>query len=327
MNKLNLKLLKLLYGNKEEYISGEKISNKLGVSRTTIWKHINVLRKKGYIIDSSPNKGYYLQKTPVDIIAEEVYLGLKTDFIKDIKVYSQLNSTNEKAKELARAGSDTNTVIIAEEQLAGKGRLSRTWYSPKDTGLWFSLVLRPEILPEQAPFLTIIASLAVVTALKKLKFAPVIKWPNDILLEGKKVCGILSELSANLGGINFAVVGVGLNVNQKSFPAELTEASSLYLLGEKKLDRIKLLQSILNAMARYYQRLLAGDDSKLLKEWKGYLNILNKKVTIYSSKKVYQGIVIDISQKGELLLKDEQGKTHSFWAGDVSLRKQEGRKK
>lgn len=324
MNKIDLKLLELLHNG--DFVSGEKISEEIGVSRTTIWKHINKLKQLGYQIESATNKGYRLVKIPDRIVPEEVYLGLKTDYIgREIKVFSSLGSTNERAKELARKDFPTGTVVIAEEQTAGKGRLGRSWFSPPGTGLWFSLIVRPDIPPNKAPFLTIITSLTLVKALSGLntELKPLIKWPNDILIDDRKVCGILSELNADLGMINFAVIGIGINVNQDYFPEELaTKATSLKIALNTWIDRTGLLQGILNSFEGYYQKLLEGRFKELLKEWKGYLNILGEFVTIYSGSEIYQGRVIDISSLGELVIKDNSGKVWSFWAGDVTLRKE-----
>ncbi|MDI3547984.1 MAG: BirA family transcriptional regulator [Halanaerobiales bacterium] len=325
MNEIDLKLLELLHNG--DFVSGEKISEEIGVSRTTIWKHINKLKQQGYQIESATNKGYRLVKIPDRIVPEEVYLGLKTDYIgREIKVFSSLGSTNERAKELARKDFPTGTVVIAEEQTAGKGRLGRSWFSPPGTGLWFSLIVRPDIPPNKAPFLTIIASLTLVKALSELnpELKPLIKWPNDILIDDRKVCGILSELNADLGMINFAVIGIGINVNQDYFPEELSaKATSLKIALNTRIDRTGLLQGILNFFEGYYQKLLEGRFKEILKEWKGYLNILGESVTIYSGSETYQGRVIDISSLGELVIKDNSGKVWSFWAGDVTLRKEE----
>lgn len=321
MKKNIVRLLELLHKHEGEYISGENISRDLGVSRTTIWKYIRKLRKKGYQIDSKSNLGYLLVKSSPNIIPEEVFLGLDTEEIgESIKYFAEIDSTNEKAKLLVRDGAKAGTVVIADKQNLGKGRLGREWFSPSGTGLWFSIILRPNFSPERAPFLTIIASLAVAEALNDLKLNAAIKWPNDILLQKKKVCGILSELSADLGGINYAIVGIGLNVNQDEFPEKIKDkATSLKIITGQKKDRVKLLQKILNTFERFYHLLLQEKDDKILELWKAKLNILNTSVAIKSSGKVFRGTAIDVSSRGELMVKNKEGEILSFWAGDASV--------
>jgi BirA family transcriptional regulator, biotin operon repressor / biotin---[acetyl-CoA-carboxylase] ligase len=255
----------------------------------------------------------------------EIELVLHTEIIgREIKVFNNLDSTNIKAKELAKEGFPSGTVIIAEEQTAGKGRRGRNWFSPKGSGLWFSLLVRPDISPDRATFLTIIASLAVVEAFEEIapELNPIIKWPNDIMIKGRKVCGILSELGTEDNNINYAVIGIGINVNQTSFPEELsTKATSLQLVLGRPVDRFGLLQEVLNSFEIYYIRLLEKRFDELLQEWKARLNLTGEKVLIENGSDIYHGRVVDLSSLGELIIEDEDGKIRSFWAGDVSLRK------
>ncbi|MEJ6952499.1 biotin--[acetyl-CoA-carboxylase] ligase [Natronospora cellulosivora (SeqCode)] len=345
MNKIDLELLKLLKENKNDFISGEEMSSYLEVSRTTIWKHIKKLREQGFMIESITNKGYSLQGEPDSIIPEEIILDLNTGEIgREILTFDKLDSTNNSAKELAREGNyQSGTVVLAEEQLKGKGRLGRSWYSPPGTGLFFSIILKPKNLaPLKAPFLTIVACLAVVEAIrdtyknigdisqeKENQLNEVclegleIKWPNDILLNKKKISGILSEMSADMDIINYAVVGIGVNVNQENFPEEIkTIASSLKIEKQKKVDRKELFKLILEYFEQYYSLLVNEQEKILLEKWKEYLNILNENVLIINNEEKIRGRVINISERGELILEAENGKTHSFWAGDVSLRKE-----
>lgn len=324
MKEIDLKILELLHKNETIYTSGQQISEELGISRTAVWKHINNLRENGYRIESRTNRGYKLIRTPDRIIAEEVKLGLDTHQIgSEILVFSVVDSTNTRAKELARQGYPTGTVIVAEEQNGGKGRRGRNWYSPPGTGLWFSIIVRPDITPDRAPFLTIIASLALVKAFEKYdRLSPEIKWPNDILICGKKVSGILSELSADLGNINFAVIGIGINVNLEDFPEELiNKAASLKNLLGYKVDRNRLLGEVLIAFEEYYRKLTEEKFIELLDEWRNYLRIIGKEVVIYNASEEIVGKVTAVSPQGELVVRDKKGAIHTFWAGDVSLRK------
>lgn len=262
----------------------------------------------------------------------------------NIIVYERLQSTNSKGKELALNGCRSGTVIIAEEQTAGRGRQGRSWHSPKGTGLWLSIIVYPKILPLKAPFLTILASLAVYETINyvekeikkntwiddsklknnkpNLKNSNLeIKWPNDLLLDGKKISGILSEISISKQ-IKYAVVGIGINVNQENFPKEIGNlATSLKIKYKQDIDRIKILKKLLSSFEKYYYLLLNDKCFDLLNMYKEKLNIINKEVEIYSGEKIYQGRVIDISDKGELIVNEIEEGIKRFWAGDVSLRR------
>ncbi|MFW6264612.1 MAG: biotin--[acetyl-CoA-carboxylase] ligase [Bacillota bacterium] len=345
MNKIDLELLKLLKKNKNTFISGEEMSSLLGVSRTTIWKHIKKLREQGFMIESVTNKGYSLKSESELIIAEEVLLELETkEIAREIITFDKVDSTNTKAKEIARKGDfKSGTVLLAEEQSKGKGRLGRSWYSPPGTGLFLSVLLKPKLPPLKAPFLTIVASLAVVEAIEKLdnNIKPLsstkkkkiqdnllegleIKWPNDILFNKKKISGILSEMNADLDIINYAVVGIGINVNQEFFPEDIKEiASSLKVEYGEKVNRKKLLKFLLGSFEKFYFLLLEGKDRLLLEKWKDYLDIIDKKVSIINNDDKIRGRVVNISKRGELILIDEDGQLHTFWAGDVSLRQED----
>ncbi|MFW5988530.1 MAG: biotin--[acetyl-CoA-carboxylase] ligase [bacterium] len=334
MKDIDLKLLKILKENKNEFISGEEMSSTLNVSRTTVWKHIKKLRKQGFLINSVTNKGYSLQEEPDTLIAEEIKIGLDTEEIgSDILIFDSLDSSNNKAKELARKDNyPSGTVIVAEEQTEGKGRLGRSWFSPAETGLFISIILRPQLAPTKAPFLTIVASLAVVDAINKtlsnIKSTDdndlEIKWPNDILLNKKKISGILSEMSADMDNINYAVVGIGINVNQEIFPEEIKKiATSLKIEYGQEINRKSFLEKILKSFEKFYLLLIAGQDNLLLELWKDNLKIIDKEVIIINNKEKIKGRVINISERGELILEDEKGEIYTFWAGDVSLREEE----
>ena len=264
------------------------------------------------------------------IINNDIWEEVKNEEIGSRIVFlDSIDSTNFKAKELASKGYQSGTVVVADEQTAGRGRLGRNWYSPGGTGLWLSIILRPDIPPLDSPLLTVIASLAVYESLLVLEKEPAapeqhnntlqIKWPNDILMDGKKLAGILTELS--LGSkINYAVVGIGINVNQEEFPAELSGiATSLRREYNKEINRLELFKKILISFERYYFRLLNNDGPQLVKEWKGRMNIIGKEVSIHDNERIYQGRVLDIAEQGELIL-ESGGEIFHFWAGDVSLR-------
>lgn len=320
INRIRLKIIELLNQFQGKFISGEEISNQLNVSRTTISNYINELRNLGYIIESRTKQGYRLVKTPDKIIPEEIFRGLNTEIIgQTVFCFDTIKSTNEKAKILAEEEVPSGTLVIAERQQEGRGRRGKKWFSP-DGGLWFSLILRPEFSPEKAPFLTIIAALAIKKVLNKYDIKPFAKWPNDILLKGKKVSGVLTELSAEIDQIKYAVIGIGINVNQKKLPEDIKDiAVSLKQFTGKKTNRIKLLQEILCVFEKYYYQLQENKEKEIITMWKKELNILNKEVKIKANNNVYQGKAVDISDGGALIIEDRKGKRHTFWSGEASL--------
>ena len=251
----------------------------------------------------------------------DVKQGLKTDFIGNkIVVYDKIDSTNKKAAELAYAGKDEGTVIVAEAQTSGKGRRGKKWVSPPGTGLWFSIILRPAISAGESQFLTINASLAVYKALDELNFRVDIKWPNDILINNKKVCGILSELSASSTEINHAITGIGINVNQKSFNKDIEDkATSLFIIKEKEIDRVILLQNILNYFEDYYQKFLNGKRDELLEDWKSKIGLIGKKIYVKNEKEEYEAKAIDIAKDGRLVVIKNNGDKIKLWAADTSI--------
>ncbi len=257
----------------------------------------------------------------MDRLIEKIVDDLNTSVVgREIKYYSVLESTNERAKQLAKEGYNEGTVVIADEQTGGKGRLGRRWFSPPGSGLWLSIILYPELEADRVPLMTIIASLAVYDVIESLGLITEIKWPNDILIKGHKVCGILSEMSVGSTGINYVITGIGLNVNQTYFPEEIREfATSLRIELGKELNRAYLLQIILEAFERYYFMLTRGKIDLLINLWKERMKIINKRIQIKNGQEIASGIVIDISNGGELILRDDTGNIHLYWAGDTSL--------
>lgn len=257
-----------------------------------------------------------------DILAEEIEDSLETEIVgKKIYYYSQVNSTNKIASELAKYGANEGTVVIAEKQSSGKGRRGRNWHS-SEKGLWFSIILRPEIKIKDSHFLTINASLAIYYALKKFGIEAEIKWPNDILYNNKKLCGILSGMNSSSEKLNYIVTGIGINVNQENFPDQLNEkATSLFKILGNKIDKIDLLKDILFYFENFYFRFLSGSKEKLLEEWKSKILLLGKEVTVESDGKKYNGKAVDIAKDGRLILLSDKSEIKKFWAGDTSVRK------
>ncbi|KUJ91646.1 MAG: biotin/acetyl-CoA-carboxylase ligase [Thermoanaerobacter thermocopriae] len=319
---LRSKLLKLLKENKGEYISGQKLSDQLNVSRTAIWKHINELKNEGYQIEAHHKLGYMLVSEPDLLIYEEVSPYLTTNFIGKNYIHKLvIDSTNNFAKEMASKVPD-GTVIIAEEQTAGRGRLGRSWISQKGCGIWMSIILKPNIQPQEALNLTHVAAISVVKAIEEVfHVESKIKWPNDIILNNKKVCGILTEMSSEIDKINYVIIGIGVNVNCDNFPEELKgKATSLYLETNSKVDRKKLTASILNNLEFYYNAYLQ----------KGFEYIrpicIEKSITIGRQIKVIanegeiEGKAVTIDNNGSLVVETKEGKRLSIISGDVSVR-------
>ena len=221
------KVIKAILDSGENFMSGEQLSKKLGISRTAVWKHINALREEGYNIESVNKKGYRLAEKPDDILSSEnIAYNLPTEFIgKKVIHLDTVGSTNDYAKEIGNKVSG-GTLIISEQQTKGKGRLGRVWKSKSGDGIWMSLIIKPKIEPYKAPFLTLVAGASVVKALSNLDVEASIKWPNDIIVHNKKICGILTELSAEMERVNYVVIGIGINTNKSEFPEDIKEIAT-----------------------------------------------------------------------------------------------------
>ena len=246
-------ILRVFKTRSDEYISGEDLSSMLKVSRAAIWKHIEKLRKEGYRIDAVPNLGYKLVSLPDRMLSHELQWGLDTKIIgRRIFYYEKAESTNTLAYKFAQEGLEEGTVVVAEMQTKGKGRLGREWISPKGAGVYLSCILRPRILPLEVPKITLVSAVATVKAIREFSgLNASIRWPNDILVDHKKVCGILTEMKAEQDRVDFIIVGIGINVNTstKELPAE---ASSLKEELGRSLSRVELGKIILNQLERYY---------------------------------------------------------------------------
>ncbi len=321
---MKLKILKSLKSHKDEYISGEELSHKLGVTRTAVWKIITTLRKEGYIIDSSSRKGYKLVSTPGVFSAEEIQMDLSTEILGNKIIYKDtVASTNTIAKDLAVKGEKEGTVVIGNHQTAGKGRLGRTWVSPYGTGIWMSVILRPDIVPTQAPFITILAALAVARSIEQVSGVKSgIKWPNDIVLDKRKVCGILTEMSAEIERVNHIVVGIGINVNidTNEFPEELkNSATSIKIATGKEIDRKQLVQRILENFESIYIHAQTGRES-LLEQYRNYSLTIGHQVKVLWQNSETEGKAIEITEDGELLVETNDGKVIKVFSGEVSVR-------
>lgn len=322
---LRSRILELLRRAGEEYLSGEEIAKRLGVSRTAVWKHIKELREAGYAIKSQSRSGYSLEDAPDRLLAEEIKNGLQTRFVgRNIVFFDAIDSTNQVAKQLAAQGAASGTVVVAEAQGKGRGRLNRSYFSPKGKGIWFSVILRPHILPQEAPKCTLLAAVAVAMAMKRFGLQAAIKWPNDILHEGKKLTGILTEMSAEIDRINYIVIGTGINVNikEEEFPEELRDkATSLAVMKGENLPRVAFFQAVLESLDALCIQLDEEGFSPIIARWRACAVTLGQEVRVISAtgKESFDGRAVDIDEEGALLVETEDGMRRVL-AGDVSIR-------
>ncbi|MGQ9512087.1 biotin--[acetyl-CoA-carboxylase] ligase [Thermodesulfitimonas sp.] len=317
---LREKLLSRLLGA-AGFISGAELSSALGVSRCAVWKHIKALREDGFEIAGSPRRGYRLLKVP-DALYPPLFLPLvQGNFGRPYYFYPVVSSTNDIAKELARQGAPEGTLVVAEEQTGGRGRLGRAWHSPPG-GLWFSLILRPPVSPAATQSLPVLLSLAVSDGLAAFPLPPVeVKWPNDIMYQGKKVGGILVELGAEAEAVHFVVAGGGLNVNITSFPAPLQKtATSLQKLAGEALSRPQLLSTILTAAERYYSRWCREGFAPFREDYERRLCLLGREVEICFGGSVTRGTVVGVDPEGHLVLASPDGTKRRFVGGEVTLK-------
>jgi len=316
-------LLGYLKEKSGSWISGELLSNKLSVSRTAVWKHVCKLKEEGYVIESATRKGY-LFREPSDVLTPyEVGAGLDTRIFgtKDIVCLKETDATNLRAKELAGSGAPEGTVVIAETQTMGRGRKGRTWFSPYREGIYVSIIVRPEISPSAAPRMTLMAAVAVAEALDSLVQLKVkIKWPNDILVNDRKLAGILTEMSMEMDEVEYMVVGLGLNVNTpaRSFPEEIGgNATSILIETGERFSRVDLIQAYLKCYDNYYEILKRNGFAPIMKRWKEFSDIIGRRVTVDVIGKKHIGKVVDIDDDGVLILKDDQSRFHRIFSGDV----------
>ncbi|MGB9662045.1 MAG: biotin--[acetyl-CoA-carboxylase] ligase [Moorellaceae bacterium] len=308
-----------------EYISGEDLSRRLGLSRTAIWKHVQALRQEGYQIDASTRRGYALLAVPDCLYPEEVTSALKTAWLgRSFYYYDEVGSTNQVAKELADAGAPEGAVVVAERQTSGRGRLGRFWLSPAGKGIWVSLILRPRVSPMQLPQLSLLAAVAVKESIEEATgLRPGIKWPNDLLLRERKVAGILTEMRAEIDTTQYVVLGIGINVNleREDFTPELeSQATSLRLEAGREVARLSLLNALLCRLEYWYERWLEEGFSPVRAAWKEASITLGRQVKVIASDKVYLGVARDIDGEGALVMEEAAGGLRRFTYGEVSLR-------
>jgi BirA family biotin operon repressor/biotin-[acetyl-CoA-carboxylase] ligase len=308
-------------------VSGADLADRLGISRAAVWARIEDLRKLGYDIEAGPHVGYRLINDPDVLHADDLIARLgKTKVIgRDIQVFEQTTSTNDVVEKLARDGVKEGVVVFAESQTKGRGRLGRQWMSPARKGLWFSILLRPELRPQETTQLMVAAATALWRAIRAVTgIAAEIKWPNDILIRGKKVVGILTELSAEVDRVKHVTLGVGVDVNLSAseFPADLKKiATSLRVESGKPVSRPELATAILRELDRDYARVCAGQFATVADEWEQKCTTIGKNVVIQIGDRKLRGRAEALDDDGALLIRTEHGHLERIIGGDVTLEK------
>lgn len=306
------------------YISGQELCNRFGVSRTAVWKAINQLKEAGYEIEAQQNKGYRLMAAPDLMTEAEIKSLMHTDWVaKEVLYFDTIDSTNTKAQELAEKGYPSGTLVVADKQESGKGRRGRSWVSPSGTGIFMTLMIKPDINPNNASMLTLVAALAVAKAITSVTGEEaMIKWPNDIVVNSKKVCGILTEMNAQFDYINNIVVGIGINVHNESFPEEISQMASSLMIeaGGKRFHRAQIIAETMSYFEQYYDTFLKTQDlSALVKEYDELLVNRNKSVRVLDPKEPFDGKAMGITPKGELIV-DTWESRKLVSSGEVSVR-------
>jgi len=316
---LREQLFRLL--NNQGFVSGTEISRNLGISRGAVWKHIRALRREGFVISGSPRRGYRLERVPEMLSPLAVLPVLTGGFGRPYHYFPATSSTNDRAKELALSGAPEGTVVVAEQQTGGRGRRGRWWYSPPG-GLWFSLLLRPRVSPAEVQTLPLFLALAVVRGVEGyLGLRLDLKWPNDILLGGRKVGGILTEIGAETEQVHYVVAGIGLNVNFTTFPPELeATATSLRAGSGSEICRARLLGGLLEAVEKDYICWCRAGFAPFRERYKERCICLGKEVVVETAGEVLSGLAADVDAAGRLLLSIRGGESRWLSGGEVTVK-------
>jgi BirA family biotin operon repressor/biotin-[acetyl-CoA-carboxylase] ligase len=318
------RILEMLRGQ-EGSLSGGEMSKTLGISRNAVWKHIKSLQREGYRIEAKPASGYRLVAVPTHLTQWEIQAGLGTKRIgTKIYVYSQVASTNDVAFRLALNGAQEGVVVLAESQTKGKGRVGRQWESPAGLNIYLSVILKPRMTPAKTPLITLMAAVACAEAIDAVVgLTPAIKWPNDLLIGGKKLGGILTEADMEFDRINFIVVGIGINVNMRrsAFPSSIRDtATSLQDVLGREISRIDLIQAILWHLEQWYARLGQGRGDDMRRRWEELSLVRGREIEVAFLGEVVRGTALEIDEDGALLVQPNDGTVKRIVAGDVTLR-------
>lgn len=317
------KILKTLR-NTDGYLSGQELCEQLGISRTAVWKYMKQLKEEGYEIQSVQNKGYCLMEVP-DVLGEsEIKSRMETQWVgQRVYFYEEIDSTNTQAKRLAEEDAPSGTLIVSDCQLKGKGRRGRVWTSPKGEAIYMTILLRPQIRPDRASMVTLVMGLSVVQAIRNvLGLETSIKWPNDVVLNRKKLVGTLTEMSAQMDYIEYMVIGTGINANMTEFSEELEDkATSLRMEMGRPVNRAALIAESMKCFEKNYEIFEKTQDlSGLIEDYQAVLANLNQPVRVLEPGHEYSGIARGINEKGELLVEREDGTVTAVYSGEVSVR-------
>ena len=316
-------ILRLLKEN-DAYISGQQLCEHFHVSRTAVWKVIEQLKKEGYQIEAVRNKGYRLIDSPDVMSRAEIESLMNTTWAgKKVVYYDETDSTNNQAKAYGEKGEAHGTLFVADMQAAGKGRRGRVWVSPAGSSIYMTILLHPDVLPTKAPQLTLVMAMAVAEGIRKVTgLETKIKWPNDIIVHGRKVCGILTEMSTEIDYINYVVIGDGINVNQETFPEEIRDtATSLKIETGSSVRRSVLIATIMECFEQFYEVFMTTEDlSGLQERYNAMLVNLGREVRVLEPGNEYEAHALGINRTGELIVRTVDGQEKEIYAGEVSVR-------
>ena len=318
-------VLALLQGSGEEYLSGERISGELGISRAAVWKAIEGLRQEGYEIDSAPRRGYRLCREPDVLRAGELERGLEGCLLgRTVVCLEEVDSTNTEAKRRAMAGAEEGTVVVSGRQTGGRGRQGRVFQSPRG-GLYLTALLRPRVLPAQAVDLTAWTAVAICDGIEAAcGVRPGIKWPNDIILEGKKLCGILTEMEVEgeTGALQWVVVGIGTNTHHslEDFPEEVRPLAVSLTMAGYPVRRARLAVSQIRALDRMYRDFAAGEKERWLEQYRKDCVTLGREVYLLREGRREQALALDVDGRFGLVVRFPDGRTETVTSGEVSVR-------
>lgn len=321
-NQLRESIVRIFLQHEGEVVSGEQLRRSLGVSRTAIWKHIKQLRTQGYAIEAVPSRGYRLSTRPDVLLPAVIKAGLETALIaKNIEWHAELDSTNVRAHVLAEQGAPEGSVVVAECQTSGRGRMGRSWSSPPGVNVYTSVILRPALALSAATQLTFLAAVAVARAIEKVCGVRVsVKWPNDILLNGKKIAGLLNELNAETEGIHYVVLGIGVNLNmvEAQFPPDLRyPATSILLETGQLVDRVVFIRTLFTEIDSLYALLLERGFAPVRLAWEALFDLVGSAVNVDDGSGGVRGIVVGIAADGALLLDTGSAHPRTIYSGDV----------
>ena len=322
MESTRTKLIALLSESKEEYISGQALSESLDISRNSIWKHMKELEKDGYEIEGVPRKGYRIKQLPNKVSDNTVKWGLKTKWLGQSIIHkTSAPSTQLLIHKAARENAPHGTIAIADEQTEGRGRMNRPWHSTQGKGMWLSLLLRPEILPQHAPQLTLLTATVLADVIKKhTELEPLIKWPNDILLNNHKTAGILTEMQSEQDMIQYIVIGIGFNINhvKADLPDDIEKkATSLKIETGKDWPINDFIQQFLETFEIAFERYLTNGFPEVKKKWESYGFKIGEKIKIATPKEVKEATFHGIADDGALLIRNSSGDVTTIYSGEI----------